>query len=420
MFALVVLACTGACAPSVRADDAVWNELPQLPFPVSNNAVTSVDNHDGTWTLYSFMGIRTPTNPQTITAASFKLTVPGTTWTPIANAPLLNGRAKIGANAATVAGKVYLIGGYTAVGGEVTDPRLFRYEPSNNTYVQLADVPTEVDDTVTGVYQDRYLYLVSGWHGPINTNVSNVQVYDTQNNTWFQATPIPAPLPGLFGHSGTIVGDRIMYMDGARIGSQFPISSRVFIGQIDPAGVGQVTAISWTELLAHPGSPTYRAAPSQGGTGDGFMLLVSGTDNTYNFSGFGYNGVPSQPLDQALKFDPLANTWEQLTTTGDHEPTMDHRGLVRVGDCWATVGGMTAPAVATARTFILSPAGAFAAGDFNCDSRVDLLDIAAFHDCATGPDNTPLLPGCFAADLDADGDADFSDFAALQRAFTLP
>ena len=40
--------------------DAVWDELPPLPMAISNNAVTSVENGNGTTTFYSFMGITSP------------------------------------------------------------------------------------------------------------------------------------------------------------------------------------------------------------------------------------------------------------------------------------------------------------------------------------------------------------------------
>ena len=148
-----------------------------------------------------------------------------------------------------MAGQVYLIGGYTVRGfNEVTEHRLFRYDAVGDQYVELARLPVEVDDTVVGVYQDRYLYLVSGWHGPLNRNVPNVQVYDTQSDAWIQASAIPAPLPGLFGHSGTIIGDRIMYVDGVR-SSDFRISSRVFVGRIDPNASGDIAEIAWMLYL---------------------------------------------------------------------------------------------------------------------------------------------------------------------------
>lgn len=341
--------------PSGRGTDAVWSELASLPITISNNAVTSVDNGDQTVTVYTFMGIESPSSSNSITAASYKMTLPGGAWEQIADAPRLNDRAKIAANAVTVAGDVYLIGGYSAIGFEITEHRLFRYDPAGDQYIELTEVPVEVDDTVAGVYQDRYIYLVSGWHGPSSTNVNNVQVYDTQTDTWTQATPIFDPLPGLFGHAGTIVGNRIMYMDGATIGFNFPISSRAFLGTIDPRNTGDLTIIAWEEVDAHPGSPTYRAAASLGATPDGRMLLVGGTDNTYNITGIGYNGAPSQPLDQVLAYNPTTDQWKVLATSGIHQPTMDHRGLVRVSDdAWVTVGGMIAPTEATDKVFMLT------------------------------------------------------------------
>ncbi|MCH7840149.1 MAG: hypothetical protein IID38_07935, partial [Planctomycetes bacterium] len=146
-----------------------------------------------------------------------------------------------------------------------------------------------------------------------------------------------------------------MYMDGARMGSNFPISSRVFVGTIDPENTGEIGTIAWKEVAAHPGLPTYRAAGSLGATLDGRMLLVGGTDNTYNISGIGYNLVPSHPLDQVLAYNPTTDQWNELSTSGVHQPTMDHRGLVRVSDdAWVTVGGMVAATEATDKVFLLT------------------------------------------------------------------
>jgi len=342
-----------AIKPAVGQDGA-WEELPSLPITIANNAVTSVDQGNGQTTIYSFMGIEEPRNAGTITPASFRLNVPGSQWQPIADAPLLNGRAKIGASAVTVKGMVYLIGGYTVDRrSETTEHRLFRYDPDIDDYVQLADVPVEVDDTVAAVYQDRYIYLISGWHGPVNNNVLNVQVYDPKSDTWAQATPIPGPSRGLFGHAGTIIENRIIYGDGVRTGGGFHINDRVFVGTIDPAGEGDVTSIDWIEVAAHSGSPTYRAAASQGPANRCWMLLIGGTDNPYNFNGTGYNGEPSEPLDQILAYKPATDQWCTLAAIGDHQPTMDHRGLVRAGSTWVTVGGMVAPGQATDKVYRL-------------------------------------------------------------------
>lgn len=389
---------------AARADRVCAEPLPPLDITIANNAVTSVDHGDGTYTLYSFMGITNPNSSSTITAASFRFDGPDGPWVSIADAPLLLGRAKIGANAIVVAGEVYLIGGYSVAGGERTEDRLFRYDPEADDYVELAPVPIEVDDTVAAVYQDRYLYLVSGWHGPINNNVANVQVYDTQTNAWAQATPIPGPLPGLFGHAGTIIDDRILYMDGTKISGGFVISNSVFAGRIDPKKTGDVTTIEWEQLPAHPGRPTYRGAASQGTTPGGRMLLVGGTDNPYNFNGTGYNGQPAHPLPQVLAGD--GDSWEDLPVFGFPTPTMDHRGLVRAGDGWVTIGGMTGPGAATDLVLRYRVIPDAPPGDLDCDGLVGFSDVliilSAWGPCPEPPVRCP-------ADLDEGGDVGFSD-----------
>jgi hypothetical protein len=101
---------------------------------------------------------------------------------------------------------------------------------------------------------------------------------------------------------------------------------------------------------------------------------------------------------------------------GDRMPTMDHRGLVRIGGCWAVVGGMIAPGVTTADTHLLRLANAVPIGDFNCDRDVTLSDVGWFQDCVSGPESAAKL-GCLTGDSDADGDVDWADYAVIQRAF---
>ncbi len=60
------------------------------------------------------------------------------------------------------------------------------------------------------------------------------------------------------------------------------------------------------------------------------------------------------------------------------------------------------------------------AADFDADGDVDLTDFASFAACFNGPD-APPAPGCAAdADFDADADVDLNDFAAFSAAFTGP
>jgi len=401
---LIPILAMAIMARATVAQDAAWSDLPPLPVAISNNAVASVVRDDGTATIYSIGGITSPHRPPNITPLSYALDLPGGAWRRIADEPLLNGRAKIGASAVAIDGRVYLVGGYSVAGlSETTEKRLFEYDPEADAWVGRADVPVEVDDTVVGVYQDRYLYLVSGWHGPVRNNVPNVQVYDTRSDSWTQATPIPDPLPGLFGHAGAIVGDRIVYMDGVRTVGGFRISARAFVGRIDPTGSGDVDAIDWREIAPHPGLPTYRAAASQSPTPNGRMLLVGGTDNPYNFSGIGYDRRPSTPLDQVISLDPITGVWNTLDVAGKPLPTMDHRGLVPVPGGWAIAGGMIAPRTATnrVRQLTLLPCRA----DLDGDGHLGIGDFLGFQDA--------FASGNPAADINGDAIITVADFFAF-------
>jgi Dockerin type I domain len=54
--------------------------------------------------------------------------------------------------------------------------------------------------------------------------------------------------------------------------------------------------------------------------------------------------------------------------------------------------------------------------DFDGDWSVDLIDMAHFDACMTGP-GEDVGVGCNVADADGDGDVDLADFAALQLIF---
>lgn len=371
-----------AGAANAAAVDGFWIELPPLPTPISNNAVTGVIRPDGSATLYTFMGITDPTASGTITTAAWALDFPdglrsAAQWRPIADVPGFQGRGRIAANAVAVNGEAYLLGGYIVrAGGEATDPRLFRYDPLNNRYVRLADVPVEVDDTVVGVRDDRFVYLVSGWHGPNGNNVRDTQVYDTIADTWSAGTPIPGPATGLFGHAGGLSGDTLVVFDGVRTNGGFLPATTTLVGRIDPNRNGAHAEVAWTERPPHAGAYVYRAASSPTPMDDGRLLFIGGGDNPYNIDGGGYDGQPAQPADQALIFDPADASFRSFMTAGARPPTMDHRNLGRLPGGWGIVGGMTSAGVATNRVFALVPLDERLPGDVTLDARVDLRDLA--------------------------------------------
>ncbi len=249
---------------------------------------------------------------------------------------------------------VFLFGGYVvdAQGGEITVPDVNIYSPDDDRWSRGEDIPVAVDDSVAGVYRDRYIYLISGWSK--NDNVRNVQVYDVEKRKWLQATPIPGT--PVFGHAGGLVDDTIVYVDGAYKNPsgnvpKFVASDECWMGKIDHRDPAK---IQWTRLPNHPGKARYRIAA--GGSGkDQRIYFAGGTDNPYNFNGIGYNGQPAEPSPVVFAFNLGTGKWETIAENVS-DPTMDHRGLVALPEGLLVAGGMEKGQRVTARVQILPKA----------------------------------------------------------------
>ncbi|GJM17958.1 MAG: hypothetical protein DHS20C14_01710 [Phycisphaeraceae bacterium] len=355
MLRLLLIACLlptlGACART----------LPAYPHPISNNAVTSVLHGDGTATVYSFMGIVDPADTDTITPAAYALDWPGAdAWRRIADVPLDEGKARIAASAVSIDGRVFVVGGYSVLddGAERTDPRLLEYLVGEDRWIERAPPPVEVDDTLAVVWRGRYLYLVSGWHGPAHDNVLDVQVWDVASDVWRACTPMPGPGSGLFGHAGGILGGKIIVLGGVGrdvISRKFVAARFVYHGEIDPENP---TRIHWSPPEEMAGIGRYRAANSQPAVGETTLVILGGTETPYNIDGVGYDDrsgpppIDAEPLATVLIYD--TESWSPRYMDAEHA-TMDHRGLVRVPGGWAVVGGMTAAKTATDRVTVYRP-----------------------------------------------------------------
>jgi N-acetylneuraminic acid mutarotase len=184
-------------------------ELSPLPAPVSNNAVAISHDERGA-RIFSFMGIGPKKTWDAVTTSAYEMD-PGTgKWTEKRPVPGVAGR--LAASAVALHDQVFIFGGYVvdAQGGETTVSDLNVFVPVENRYYRGHDIPVPVDDAVVGLYRDRYIFLIGGWSGSGSKGnaVRNVQVYDTDKDTWMQATPIPGT--PVFGHAGAIIDDTIV------------------------------------------------------------------------------------------------------------------------------------------------------------------------------------------------------------------
>ena len=304
--------------------------------PTSNNAVAAVTIGDEAY-LFSFSGLGEDKTHEDINSNAYAVNV--AEQFAIEIPPVPGDTHRLASIAATVNNIIYVIGGYTVEedGTEISTPEVLAFNPLDNTYAPRAPMVTPVDDTVALVYQDRYIYLVSGWHDV--GNVENVQVYDTVEDVWFEATPYPGS--AVFGHAGGIAGNRFVIVDGVAVlgldddgRRQFGATDEAYLGQID---ANDPAIITWEKIPPHPGNPLYRMAATRV-PGNDIILFAGGSDNPYNYNGMGYNGEPSQPSASVFAYDIPMREWHLY---GDKQfATMDHRGMAAVGGRYYIIGGM--------------------------------------------------------------------------------
>lgn len=333
-------------------------KLSPLPMPLSNNAV-AVSHDQGGARVFSFMGIGPKKTWDAITTSAFEMDPSDGKWTEKRPVPGVAGR--VAASAIALNDQVFIFGGYVidSQGGETTVSDLNVYVPDEDRYYRGKDIPVPVDDAVVGVYRDRYIYLIGGWSTQKDSAVDNVQVYDTEKDTWTEATPIPGT--PVFGHAGAIIGDTIIYVDGAYknpSGSnpKYVPSSECWMGKLSIAKKPDVTKIRWTRLTEHPGNARYRIAAGAGPAEKkgGRIYFSGGTDNPYNYNGIGYNNQPAEPSPVTFAFNAYSERWETIGEDNP-EPTMDHRGLLATHRGLLMVGGMEKGQQVTSKVTVVKP-----------------------------------------------------------------
>jgi len=313
-------------------------ELSSLPVAISNNAVAQVQVNNATY-LYSFLGLESGKDWQDVSKKAFRYSQGR--WTQLSDVPVPQGR--LASIAVTVRNQIYLFGGYTVAEdhSEVSTPEVLRFDPSTEDYQRVADIPIPSDDATAFVYQNRYIYLVSGWHDRGNINL--VQVYDVELDEWKQATQFPGS--PVFGHAGGMLGNELLVCDGVKIKypnisegtearRQFLMSDECYLGRVDD---NDVTRIHWANMPKHFGPARYRMASTEDAA-RGQIIFVGGSDNPYNFNGIGYDGVASKPVTSVFAFDLNSKQWVDYGVID--APTMDHRGMLKLDNGFVVVGGM--------------------------------------------------------------------------------
>jgi N-acetylneuraminic acid mutarotase len=336
MCSFVVLALSAAILLAVDA-----SKIPNMPAAVSSNSVASLK---GGLELFSLMGVGPRKTWDDITNQVYILQLSSGKWSDGRTVPGVAGR--LGASAAGVRGQVFLFGGYVvdAQGNEITVPDVNSYLPERQRWYRAADIPVAVDSAVIGANRDRYIYLVGGRskNGPVN----NVQVYDTEKDSWSEGTPMPGT--PVFGHAGGLVDDTIVYVDGAMknaaAGTRYVASDECWMGKIDRKNPDK---IEWTKLPPHPGNARFSIA---GGAAerDRKIFFSGGTTGPHDYKGMGPNGQPVEMSTMTFAFNLHSKQWETVTED-TYDPRMDSRGILDTPLGLVVLGGMAKNQAVTAR-----------------------------------------------------------------------
>lgn len=315
------------------------NHYPPLPEPVTNNAVTQVSTPNGK-VLLSFMGLGQGKDWQDVHNKVWALYPGAEKWqakTPVPSSLPLKGR--LASIAVSIGQTAYLFGGYTVDKdhSEVSSPDNFAYDVTTDQYQPIAPMPVATDDAVALVYQQRYIYLISGWHNDGNVNL--VQIYDTQTDLWQQGSPFPGQ--PVFGHAGGMIDGKMLICDGVKVAyhqnsrRDFTSEAACYRGHINPENPAK---IDWYTVPHPTGLSRYRMAAAGTNSGQPGVYFFGGSTNPYNYNGIGYNQVPSVP-ESGLWFYSFAKQQWQVQTTKN--TSMDHRGLLLINNETALViGGM--------------------------------------------------------------------------------
>lgn len=306
--------------------------LAPAPMARSNWAVTRLGDQ-----VYTFFGLGPGKTNNDIMRDVHALDLKSGQWRWVGDIPVTHGR--LASVALTVAGKVYVLGGYTVSpdGIEVSTPEVLQFVPNSGNFITETLMPIPVDDTVAMPWRERWIVLVSGWHD--TANVNNVQIYDTLTKQWTKGTPWPDK--PVFGHAGGLVEDTMVICDGVTAEKKadgknaFAITDACWQGTLDANHIGK---IDWHQLPAHPGAPLYRAGASGDNSAPARIVFAGGSSRPYNYNGIGYDGIPAEPSAAVFSFQLKSGMWESHAPLP--EAGMDFRGLIALDDAYGLFGGM--------------------------------------------------------------------------------
>ncbi len=195
------------------------------------------------------------------------------------------------AGAASVGGKLYLIGGFTKSLLSVWQPvaTVFIYDPATDRWTEGTPMPTQ-RGALAVTESDGKLFAIGGYDGAGNS--AAVEVYDPASDRWSRRAPLPTPRDHLAAAS---VGGKV-YTFGGRLNRDYGHNLAV-------TEVYDPSTDRWTRAAD---LPTPRSGITAGVIG-GLVYVVGGE-------------APEGTFQTNEAYDPAADRWQAMAPmpTGRH------------------------------------------------------------------------------------------------------
>jgi N-acetylneuraminic acid mutarotase len=287
-----------ATATAIGTPASTWVSLPPLPEgPRQEHAVASLDGK--VYVVGGFVG-----NPIALPSDIIEVyDVAGNTWDTVAPFPLDDAHH---VSAAVADGKLYAVGALTG-GGFAAIERVYVYDPSQNEWTRLADLP-EPRGAMGTAHVDGRLYAVGGTDAD-GATTSRHDAYDIESNQWIEA----APLPSARDHLAVAAIDGMVYA----VGGRRSLVNTSELDRYDPQ------TNEWEVLTPMPTARGGIAAAVLNG-----RLVVVG--------GEGFS--PNKVFVEVEVYDPVTEQWTALAPMAIPRHGM---GAAAVGDRVYVPGGAT-------------------------------------------------------------------------------
>ncbi|MBC6608743.1 hypothetical protein H8B13_18085, partial [Hymenobacter sp. BT188] len=181
-----------------------WSSGPKLPAISGGNALVRVGRK-----LHSFGGMMP--DRQTGSTAHYVLNLDNLAAGWSNAAPMPQPRCHFAS--ATVAGKIYALGGQVGHDGPNQDVKFANvYDPATDTWTNLKDLPYARSHSEAATFvADGKVTLVGGVM-PTDQILNTITTYDPASDSWAEQTPLPV---NLFGPSAELIGEEIFVSNGS-------------------------------------------------------------------------------------------------------------------------------------------------------------------------------------------------------------